>query len=302
MKKVLKWIGILLVGILGLIVIAGTGLAIYGSVNFKPAYSNRPLYEITADISPEGIARGKYLMEEAILCTEACHSEYGKTLAGGSETISEGPVSIVFAPSNLTMDQETGLGSWTDAEIARAIREGVDKDDVGLVIMPSYNYGALGDADVAAIVGYLRSVEPIFNEVPPVNGNIAAKILSALGMFGPDPVSEPITDLQLVPQPGTVENGRYMVSLGDCSACHKQNLAGGALPLSSPEDTPASNLTPGGELAYWDVEDFIAAVQEGQHPGGRILDEGMPRYGTTDEDLKDIFTYLLSLPALPMNE
>jgi hypothetical protein len=45
------------------------------------------------------------------------------------------------------------LGGWSDAEIARAIREGVDKDGVGLVIMPSANYRALSDADVAAVVG-----------------------------------------------------------------------------------------------------------------------------------------------------
>lgn len=300
--KVLKWIGIVLAVVVGVVIVAAAGLAIYGSVKFKPTYADRPLYPITADASPERIARGKYLMEEAILCTEACHSEFGKTLAGGAENINEGPVSFVFAASNITPEQNTGLGSWSDAEIARAIREGIDQDGVGLVIMPSYNYRALSDEDVAAVVGYLRDFEPVVNEVPAVDGNLVAKILLALGMFGPDPVGDPITEKQATPQQGTMENGAYMVSLGDCSACHKANLAGGVLPFSSPTDAPAANLTPGGELAFWTAEDFIQAVREGVHPGGRTFADGMPRYGTTDEDLTDIFNYLMSLPPLPANE
>ena len=194
------------------------------------------------------------------------------------------------------------MGGWSDAEIARAVREGIDKDGVGLVIMPSYSYRALSDEDVAAVVGYLRGSEAVVNEVPDVGGNLIAKILLALGMFGPDPVGDPITEKQAAPQQGTLENGAYMVSLGDCSACHMANLAGGALPFSSPEDTPAANLTPGGELTFWTAEDFIQAVREGVHPGGRTLADGMPRYGTTDEDLTDIFNYLMSLAPLPANE
>lgn len=302
MKKVLKWIGLIVAGLLAILVVGVIGLAIYSNIKFKPTYSDRPLYSVTADTSPEGIARGEYLMEQAMLCAEACHSEYGKMFAGGVETISEGPVSFVFAVPNLTPDQETGLGSWSDAEIARAIREGVDKDGVGLVAMPSYSYNALSDADVAAVVGYLRSLEPIRNEVPQLDGNIVAKIMLALGMFGPDPMGEPITQIQVNPPQGTNDNGKYMVSIGDCMACHKQNLAGGPLPLAAIGDTPAANLTPGGELAFWTAEDFIQAVQTGKHPGGRILDDSMPQYGMTDEDLRDIFTYLMTLPALPMND
>ena len=299
MKTVFKWIGIIFGVVLGVLIIVVVGLVIYSNIKFKSSYADRPLYPISADTSPEGIARGKYLMEDAMLCTEACHSDFGRTLAGGVEELSEGPVTFLFAVPNLTPDEETGLGSWSDAEIARAIREGVDKDGVGLVAMPSYSYYSLSDADVAAVVGYLRSVESVRNEVPAVNGNFVGKILLALGMFGPDPVGEPITDAQKAPQSGTIENGKYMVAIGDCMGCHKQDLAGGPLPMAAPDDTPAANLTPGGELAFWSVTDFIKAVKTGMHPGGRILDEVMPRYRMTDEDLMDIFAYLQTLQASP---
>ena len=260
MKKVLKWTGIILAGMIGVLIIGVVGLSIYATVKYKPTYSDRPLYPITADTSPAGIARGAYLMEDAMSCTEACHSFGGKRLAGGAETISEGPVRFVFAVPNLTPDQETGLGSWTDAEIARAIREGIDRDGVAMIAMPSYSYHALSDADAAAVVGYLRSLEPDRNEVPPIGGNIVAKIMLALGLFGPDPVGEPITEARLNPEPGTIENGKYMVALGECMGCHKQNLAGGALPMMQVVRGVKLYVAAGDEVAARTVLDAIDAA------------------------------------------
>jgi len=229
-------------------------------------------------------------------CNNACHSPKGKPFQGTHENISQGPISVVFAVPNLTPDQATGLGSWSDAQIARAIREGVDKDGVGLVVMPAYNYHALSDADVAAMVGYLRFLQPIHNEIPPFYANVVAKIMMAVGAFGPGSVGQPITAPQETPSSGTPEYGKYMVALGACTDCHKQNLAGGAIPFAS-EGTPwAANLTPAGELSKWTQAQFIAALREGRHPGGGNLHDEMPRYNMTDEDLEAIFMYLKTLP------
>ena len=296
MRKVVKWFLILLGGLVGLLVVAAIGLSIYANLKFKPKYANRPLYPISADTSAEGQARGKYLMEEAMLCAEACHSPEGKPFQGTVENLNEGPISVVFAVPNLTPDQETGLGSWSDAEIARAIREGVDKDGVGLVVMPAFNYNALSDADVAAIIGYLRSLEPVHHEIPLFNANIVAKIMLAMGAFGPSSVMEPITAPRETPASGTPEYGKYMVALGACSDCHKENLAGGPLPFSEPGSPLSANLTPAGEISTWTEAQFIAAVSEGRHPGGGNLHDEMPRYSMTDEDLASIFAYLKTLP------
>lgn len=298
MKKILKWIGIVLGSLLGLLLLAFIGLTIYAQVSFKRTYANRPLYPIEAHTGPEGIARGEYLMEGIMNCTEACHSEGSAILTGYSESIHEGPISLVFSPPNLTPDAETGLGNWSDAEIARAIREGVDKDGVGLVIMPSHNYHALSDEDLAAVVGYLRALEPVRNEVPPVSGNFVAKIMLALGMFGPSPVGEPISAPQVSPQPGSVEYGAYLVKLGGCSDCHGQDLAGGPMPMAGPGDAIPANLTPAGELANWTAGDFIAAVYGGFGEGGRQLSEDMPRYRMDEADLRAIFAFLQTIPAV----
>jgi mono/diheme cytochrome c family protein len=297
MKKALKWIGIVLGGLVGLLILLAIGLVIYGQISFKRTYADRPLYPITADTSPEGVARGKYLMEGVMICYEACHSEFGKPFAGGYEEVNDGPISAVFAVPNITQDMETGLGGWSDAEIARAIREGIDKDGVSLMIMPASSYHALSDADVAAVVGYLRGLEPVRNEVPPFQVNTVAKVMNALGMFGPSQVSEPFSAPQVAPQPGTVEYGAYLVSLGDCRGCHGPDLAGGPMPFASEGPLPA-NLTPAGELPGWTEADFIAAVSTGQHPSGTVLTDGMPRYPMTDEDLAAIFMYLQTLPPV----
>ena len=165
MRKALKWIGIVLGGLLALLLVLVIVVLIYGQLSFKRTLANRPLYQITADTSPQGLERGKYLAESVMSCDSACHTNKETPFIGMAEEINEGPISGVFAVPNLTPDNETGLGAWTDAEIARAIREGIDKDGVSLVIMPSANFHNMSDQDVASLVGYLRSLEPVRNEV-----------------------------------------------------------------------------------------------------------------------------------------
>ena len=301
MRKVLKWIGIVLGAIVGLLLLVLIGIIIYSQVTFKRSYADRPLYPIVADTSPEGVARGKYLMETVTSCDKACHSEGGAPFAGYVEEVSDGPISAVFAVPNLTPDSETGLGSWSDAEIARAIREGVDKDGTELVIMPSPGFHRMSDADIAAVVGYLRSLEPVRNEIPPLEVNLVGKAMMALGMFGPGSVGEPITTPQDAPPPGTAEYGAYLVSMGSCRDCHGAELNGSSGGFSG----PAPNLTPGGALADWSESDLVTLIQTGVTPDGRRLSEGMPWEAYSDitaEDLRAMFLYLKSLPALEMPE
>ena len=301
MRKALKWIGIVLGGLLALLLVLAIALLIYGQFSFKRTIANRPLYQISADTSPEGLERGKYLAESVMGCDSACHTNKETPFIGMADEIHEGPISGVFAVPNLTPDKETGLGAWTDAEIARAIREGVDKEGVSLVVMPSSNFHNMSDADVAALVGYLRSLEPVKNEIPSIQLNAIAKVLLAAGMFGPSSVGKPITQSQQAPPAGTAEYGAYLVSLGMCRDCHGKDLNGSA---SGPAGF-APNLTPGGELASWSEADFLTAMHSGVTPSGRMLSEEMPwkAYGKmVDEDLKAIWLHLQSLPAMEMSK
>ncbi len=307
MKKVLKWIGIVLAGLVGLIVVVAIGLGIYGQVNFHKKV-NRPVYAITADTNAEGVARGKYLVREVIGCV-GCHgplvaqgqdADPDAPLAGHSEPVTFGPLSGNFAPPNLTPDKDTGLGNWTDAEIARAIREGLDKDGVALSIMPAAEFHSLSDADVAAIVGYLRSLAPVRNEVPDVTFNLPGKAMFALGLLTPLNPTPPIIAPVPAPAPGTAEAGKYLVSITGCVRCHGENLAGGPYQFQAEGSPPAANLTPAGELAGWSEVDFLTAIRTGATPSGHTLDKSMPwkDYARlADEDLSAIYQYLKTLPA-----
>lgn len=309
MRNTLKWIGIVLGGIVGLIVLAIVAILIYSSVTYKRTYAGRPVYGITADTSSEGVERGEYLVMVVIGCG-GCHAPGGDDveaadrvngpLIGYVEDINFGPIRGTFGTPNLTPDDKTGLGNWTDAEIARAIREGLDKDGVELAVMPSYDYHSLSDEDVAAMVGYLRSLEPVNNEIPPLSVNIFGKAALALRLFGPPSLGKPITTRQASPPPGTVEAGNYLVTFAACRFCHRENLAGGPVPFSEPNSVPAANLTPAGELAAWSEADFIETIRTGVNPAGHALDESMPwmQYAEmTDQDLSAIFKYLQSVPA-----
>lgn len=124
------------------------------------------------------VERGEYLVE--LLGCGACHTEgalegvpdFDKALAGSSIGIAfSSPLGnarpgIVFAP-NLTPDEETGMGLWSDRQIENAIRVGVGRHSGRkIAVMPWQGYTRMTPEDVTAIVAYLRSIKPISHEVP----------------------------------------------------------------------------------------------------------------------------------------
>ena len=117
------------------------------------------------------VERGYYLVR--IMDCTGCHTpgallgrpDTDRYLAGADVGFGT-PVGIVYPP-NLTPDPETGLGRWTDAQVARAIRQGVRPDGRALVpVMPWPSYSALTESDVAAIVAYLKTLPPVRNQAP----------------------------------------------------------------------------------------------------------------------------------------
>ena len=181
-------------------------------------------------MTPEQIALGQ---RYAIGCA-GCHSSTENLpLDGGKDNFLAGgpPLGSIYAP-NLTPGGP--LKDWTDAEIIRAIREGVDKDGRPLLIMPSRNLHGMSDADAQAMVAYLRSTPAVEREVPKTNLNALGAIIVASGMF-PTSAQPPITGPVASPQPGTVANGEYVIST--CRDCHGQDLAGMLPALDPPART-----------------------------------------------------------------
>jgi mono/diheme cytochrome c family protein len=124
------------------------------------------------------VAQGKYLVE--LLGCGACHTDGALdgapqpdlALAGShigiaySNPLGNDRPGIVYPP-NITPDEATGIGSWTDQQIADAIRAGVGRHgERRIAVMPWPGYAKLNDEDTQAIVSYLRSVGPVRHRVP----------------------------------------------------------------------------------------------------------------------------------------
>lgn len=95
-----------------------------------------------------------------------------KTHLGAGGFPLQGPWGTVFS-ANITPDPKAGIGAWSDADIRRAIKQGVSKTHGQLVpIMPYPYYAGMKDADVKAIIAWMRSIKPIAQQrtvriVPP---------------------------------------------------------------------------------------------------------------------------------------
>ena len=181
--------------------------------------------------TPERVARGKYLVQGLLGC-EDCHTEsdwtqHGAPKAAGKELSGQilplpGFPGTLVAP-NLTPDAETGSANWTDDQIARAIREGIKHDGTTVFpIMPYSLYKDLSDEDLASVVVYMRSLNPVRNSLPVSKVNFPVNYLVR---GAPEPVTAPV--------PGPAENpmarGKYLANVGcGChSAVDKMPYAGG---------------------------------------------------------------------------
>lgn len=263
--------------------------------------------------TPQRMARGKYLVEGAAHCFD-CHSErdakgnpvHGTEGGGRVFTPDESPVAppqFIVCP-NISPDRETGAGTWTDAQFARAIREGIGHDGRILTTqMPYWNFRNLSDEDLASIVVFIRSIPAVRHALP--KRSLAA-----------EPVIDWRPEVQPAPLPATASaverRGEYLVHIGNCTGCHTtadpQNHPvpgmqfGGGRVFVRPWGTVASaNLTrdPSG-LAYYDEAQFLRTIRTG-HVGARALSRTMPYpvfRNLTDEDLKAIFAYLRTLPPV----
>jgi cytochrome c553 len=105
-------------------------------------------------VSPQPGPTPEYGAYLATTCT-GCH---GESLSGGA--IPGAPPSE-FPPANLTPDQATGLGSWTEADFFRALREGKRPDGTALASeMPWQAFAQMSDDEIRALWLHLRSVPP----------------------------------------------------------------------------------------------------------------------------------------------
>lgn len=295
MKKIFKWIGIVLGSLIVLLLAAGMVLYFIGESRLNKTYEVPPS-NLTLPTDAASIEFGKHRAE--VLC-EGCH---GADLSGDDNWFNAPSLGRI-ASANLTSG-EGGIGrDFTPEDYVRAIRHGIDRQGKPIFMIAVPSTAHLSDEELAAVIAYVKSVPPVNHTVAPRHFTPLAKILLAAGMLGKLPAETVSHDVHVsAPAAGTTaEYGEYLVNTNDCRVCHGQNLNGGKYPDPTIKKI-SPNLTPGGELGFWTEEQFISTLRTGKTPGGHELDpELMPwKFYSKfyDDELKAIWLYLHSLPKL----
>lgn len=253
------------------------------------------------------IRHGRYLVKAGDCA--ACHTaDGGKPFAGGRAVPT--PFGIIYS-TNITPDEDTGIGKWNDADFYRAMHYGVDR--AGNHLYPAFPYPwytKITPADVHDIKSYLDTLQPVrqvnrSTKLPwPMNqrGTMALwnKMYFDPGTFVPDPK-----------QSEQWNRGAYLVrGLEHCGACHTDKNFAGAPNKDKPlqggfgENAFAPSLTGGKRdgLGAWSVAEIVEYLKTGSNekssaagPMAEVVSQSTQYL--SDDDLTAIATFLKSAPA-----
>jgi mono/diheme cytochrome c family protein len=288
-QGLVKWLGGSLAALLTLLFGLVSAVSLVGLVEFY-APRGQPVLALQVAGTAEQIARGEHLANA--FCVE-CHSPTGELpMIGGVDLGQDLPLPLgSFISVNLT--PAGPLKDWTDGEILRVLREGVDRNGSLLVMMSAVRARNMSDEDLHAIIAYLRS-QPASGELtpePPDRPNLLAAIMLALNLVPSEP---PVTGpISAPPKAATAAYGEYLVSFQDCTICHGPNLDGN--PTSPLVDPAGPNLR---VVQGWTAEEFVQTIRTGVDPSGHELSPVMPWRTIArldDTELNAIYAYLLSL-------
>jgi mono/diheme cytochrome c family protein len=307
-----RTIGRIVLGLVSLVVLGIVGIGAVAQTRWDRTF-DIPAPPVHASDDPAVIERGRYLAFGPAHCSY-CHSpkENWSRLDAGEELPLIGgyemklPIGILRS-TNLTPDPETGIGRFTDGQLARMLRHNVRAD--GRASIPLMEFQDMSDEDVLAVISYLRSISPVRNEVPDNELNLMGKAVMAM-LIGPTfPTGTP--PAASPPEGPSLERGSYLAnSVANCAGCHSpRNLGDGSYTgprfsggTMEVDGDPAHffsvpNLTPEprtGYIASWSEEQFVARFRVGRaHPGSHMPWDAYKRM--SDDDLRAIYRYLMSL-------
>jgi mono/diheme cytochrome c family protein len=160
MKRVLKWIGYVVGGLLVVVLIAIALVYAKTSSRLNRTYpTNVDAVAIPTDSA--SIERGRHLVFAVGKCVD-CH---GENLGG--KLVIDDPAFATLWSANLTRGKGGIASSYMDVDYVRAIRYGVQRDGTPIVFMPSEAYTHFSDTDLGAIIAYVKSVPPVDQTTSP---------------------------------------------------------------------------------------------------------------------------------------
>lgn len=318
MKTLLKVVGGVVLLVIALIACVVTWLAVR-----KP--ESKPASAEKIEATPERLARGRYLVEHVSDCL-GCHSDHVIKFGIPVKPGTEGVGGYIFdknigfpgvvAAQNITCDTEFGLGKWSDGEIIRAFREGIDRNgDALFPMMPYEEMRTMSDDDAKAVVTYLRTLKPVHKGVPAKHIDFPVNLFVK---FSPKPVDGVVT----APDPkDSVAYGKYLAIIGGCHECHTPHDDKNALIADKPfaggwemkgpwGRNFTANLTPaeGTYMSHATREEFIgrfkafASMDANNAPdapsGHNTVMPWIAFAGMTETDLGAIYDYLKTIKPI----
>lgn len=299
MKRVVKWLGWMVVVIGGLLVVAAVVLYVASSVRLNKSYAVQPA-AVAIPTGETAVIEG-----QRQFLTHACTDCHGAD--GVGDLVMDDPLIGTVIGANLTPGQG-GVGqTFTDDDWVRAIRHGIGSDGKPLVVMPSYEYNLMNDEDLGNMIAYLKNLPPVEQVQPAPSLGLMGRFLVVSGIYpvlSAEIIDHDAPRPQAVAKGPTAEFGHYLVAQS-CMGCHGEGLSGGAIPGVPPSPPLPRNLTPDKEtgLGTWSQEDFVRVIRQGERPDGTAIDPikmPWPAFKhLTDEEITAVWLYLQSVPAKP---
>lgn len=248
MKRVVKWAGLGLAGVVVFVLFAVAGAFAASELMIRWPVSARPEVKLAAADSAS-VERGRRVAK-----LNGCHDCHGDRMEGRLFH-DEMPILRAWAP-NLTL----AAAEQSDVELDRAIRHGVAADGRRLWVMPSFAFSQLSDQEAADLIAYLRSFPATGEKQPRIQVGHIGRLGLLLGKFQSEPAMLAKRGPPVLPDFGPqYADGRKLAQL--CVECHGADLKGMAL-LKTPDLTM---------VASYDQADFTRLLHQGVAPGDRKL-------------------------------
>ncbi|MEE3327649.1 MAG: cytochrome c [Myxococcota bacterium] len=260
--------------------------------------------------------RGRLVFDQSGGCS--CHTNYpdegrdAPVLAGGRALST--PFGVYYS-TNITPDEETGIGRMSDAEFITAMQEGLAPDGQNYFpIFPYTSFTGIDDQDLVDLRAYLSTLPPVQRSnkppdaMPPFSWRWGVSLWKWLnftpGRWQPDPARSKAWN-----------RGDYLVNApAHCGECHTPRDWTGGLDRSmwlagsadGPDGELAPNITSDSRtgIGSWHFRDLVWFLETGFKPDGddtqglmsEVIEHGYAHL--PEEDLDAIATYLESVPAI----
>lgn len=280
MKKILKWTGLVVAGIAGLIVLGLAYLYFASERVLDRRYEVAAPAPLVIPTDPAEIAEGRHLAQLA-----GCMHCHGDRLTG--TVVDDIPKVLRLVAPNIS----TRLPDYSNAQLVTVLRKGVKPDGTSVVFMPSEMFRHLRDEDLARVIAWLRTV-PASTEG--VREKTEVRLLGRLILANGD-VKLAAQTIPSLPPPikgldpeDPLSRGRYLV-MNLCTECHGQDL-GGFGPINAPPLMVAKGYS---------TQQFARLMRDGVGLGDRQLPFMAPtakaRFShLRDEELQAVYAFLLS--------